>query len=370
MGKVLKMTKKAGKMDMSAMRKLVNKTTGMNVAHDLTTDNPTVVKQWIPTGSRWLDSIIKRGELAGIPVGKITEIAGLSSSGKSFMAAQLAANAAKMGMTIVYFDAESAIDPDFLEKAGCDLEKTLYSQAVSVEKVLNNIETLMSEYPDEQFLFIWDSIAATPSEKDLEGDFNPQSSMAVKPRIFAKAFPKLTIPLANQQSTLVLINQLKTNISSNVAEMMTTPYIAPGGKAIGYFSSLRIWLTKRKAKASFETDNRGFRVGTEVKVKIQKSRFGSEGRECTFKILWGGEVGIKDEESWLTALRMSSSPRFKSGAWNKLTTKEGKEYKFQASSWLEKLKDPEFKKAVFDIMDEEIIMKYDNEGTTVPVDEK
>ena len=370
MGKVIKMTsKKAGKMDMSAMRKLVNKTTGMNVAHDLTTDNPTIVKQWIPTGSRWLDSIIKRGELAGVPVGKITEIAGLSSSGKSFMAAQLAANAVKMGMTVVYFDAESAIDPDFLEKAGCDLSKTLYSQAVSVEKVLNNIETLMSEYPEEQFLFIWDSIAATPSEKDLEGDFNPQSSMAVKPRIFAKAFPKLTIPLANQQSTLVLINQLKTNITSNVAEAMTTPLIAPGGKAIEYFSSLRIWLTKRKARASYETDDRGFRVGTEVKVKIQKSRFGSEGRECTFKILWGGEVGIKDEESWLTALRMSSSPRFKSGAWNKLTTKKGKEYKFQASSWLEKLKDPDFKQAVFDIMDEEIIMKYDSEGTTVSVDD-
>ena len=370
MGKVIKMTnKKPGKMDMSAMRKLVNKTTGMNVAHDLTTDNPTIVKQWIPTGSRWLDSIIKRGELAGVPVGKITEIAGLSSSGKSFMAAQLAANAVKMGMTVVYFDAESAIDPDFLEKAGCDLSKTLYSQAVSVEKVLNNIETLMSEYPEEQFLFIWDSIAATPSEKDLEGDFNPQSSMAVKPRIFAKAFLKLTIPLANQQSTLVLINQLKTNITSNVAEAMTTPLIAPGGKAIEYFSSLRIWLTKRKARASYETDDRGFRVGTEVKVKIQKSRFGSEGRECTFKILWGGEVGIKDEESWLTALRMSSSPRFKSGAWNKLTTKKGKEYKFQASSWLEKLKDPDFKQAVFDIMDEEIIMKYDSDGTTVPVDD-
>ena len=363
------MTKKAGKMDMKAMRKLVNKTTGMNVAHDLTTDSPTVVKQWIPTGSRWLDSIIKRGQLAGVPVGKITEIAGLSSSGKSFMAVQLAANAAKMGMTVVYFDAESAIDPDFLQKAGCDLDKTLYSQAVSVEKVLQNIEALMAEYPEEQFLFIWDSIAATPSEKDLEGDFNPQSSMAVKPRIFAKAFPKLCIPLANQQSTLVLINQLKTNISSSPAEMMTTPFIAPGGKAIEYFCSLRIWLTKRKARASFETDDKGFRVGSEVKVKLQKSRFGSEGRECTFKILWGGDVGIRDEESWLTALRMSSSPRFKSGAWNTLTTKEGKQFKFQASTWLQKLKDPEFKQAVFDIMDEEIIMKYDNEGTTVTVDE-
>ena len=103
----------------------------------------------------------------------------------------------------------------------------------------------MDSYEDQRFLFIWDSIAATSSEKDLEGDFNPQSSMAVKPRIFAKAFPKLTIPLADQQCSLLLINQLKTNITTNVAEAMTTPFVAPGGKAIEYFSSLRIWLTKR-----------------------------------------------------------------------------------------------------------------------------
>ena len=99
--------------------------------------------------------------------------------------------------------------------------------------------------------------------------------MAVKPRIFAKAFPKLTIPLANQQSTLLLINQLKTNITSNVAEAMTTPYVAPGGKAIEYFCSLRIWLTKRKAKAAHVLDDSGLRIGSEVMVKIEKSRFGS-----------------------------------------------------------------------------------------------
>ena len=79
--------KKAGKIDLKAMQKLVNKKTGLNVAHDLTQDSPTVVKEWIPTGSRWLDSIISRGNHAGIPVGKITEIAGLSGSGKSFLAA-------------------------------------------------------------------------------------------------------------------------------------------------------------------------------------------------------------------------------------------------------------------------------------------
>ncbi len=371
MGSVLKMSSKAGKIDLSAMKKRINKSVGMNVAHDLNEDNPTAVTEWIPTGSRWLDSITCRGKRAGIPVGKIIEIAGLSSSGKSYMACQVAANAQQMGHFVVYFDAESAIDPMFLEQAGINVnDDFMYVQAVSVEKTLETIEMLMSDYPDNQFLFIWDSIAATSSEKELEGNFNPQSSMAVKPRIFARAFPKLTVPLANQQCTLLLINQLKTNITSNVAEAMTTPYIAPGGKAIEYFSSLRIWLTKRKAKAAYVTDESGVRKGSEVKVKIEKSRFGSEGRTCGFKILWGDEVRIQDEESWLEAIKASGTDRYRvGGGWYYLKDSQGNETKFRSADWIKKLQDPSFKQTVFDIMDEEIIKKFDTEGINFGVDE-
>jgi len=369
LGKVIKMKTKPGKIDIAAMKKFVNKSVGFDVAHDLRKDNPTEVKQWIPTGSRWLDSITVRGKYGGIPVGKITEIAGLTSAGKSFMAVQIAANAQKMGMTVVYFDAESAIDPQFLTTAGVKVADLLYVQALSVEKVLETIEDLMGEYPETQFLFIWDSIAATTSEKEMESDFNPQSTMAVKPRIFAKAFPKLTIPLANQQCTLILVNQLKTNITSNVAEAMTTPYIAPGGKAIGYFCSQRIWLTKRKAKAGYVTDSSGLRIGSELKVKIEKSRFGTEGRTCGFKILWGGEARIQDEESWLEALRLSQSDRYRvGGGWYFLTDSKGKEHKFRASEWLSKLQDKKFRSLVFEIMDEEIIKKFDTEGKNFNVD--
>ena len=101
MAEVLKMFRKPGKIDISAMKKFVNKKVGLDVAHDLREDNPTEVKEWIPTGSRWLDSITCRGQMGGIPVGKITEIAGLSSAGKSFMAVQIAANAQRLGHTVV-----------------------------------------------------------------------------------------------------------------------------------------------------------------------------------------------------------------------------------------------------------------------------
>lgn len=349
---------KVGKLSIADMRKMINKRAGQDVAYNLTEDNPTEVKQWIPTGARWLDSIICRGQLAGIPVGKVTEIAGLQSTGKSYMAAQVAANAQKQDIDVVYFDAESAIDPGFLEKAGCDLEKILYVQAESVEFVLETIEDLLGS-AENKLLFIWDSLALTPSTTDIAGDFNPLSSMAVKPRILSKGMAKLVQPIANAEATLLVLNQLKTNITSNVAEAMTTPYFTPGGKAMHYTYSLRIWLTGRKAKASFIMDDHGFRIGSEVKVKLEKSRFGTQGRQCAFKILWGDDVGIKDRDSWLEAVK-GSKHLTSGGAWYTLTHKDGTTEKFQSATWLQKLENKKFYDRILELMDEEIILRFDS----------
>ena len=353
---------KPGKVSMKDLMSLVNKKAGVTVAHDLTGDNPTQVKEWIPTGSRWLDSIISKGRVTGIPVGKVTEIAGLESTGKSYMAVQVAANAQKMGMLVVYFDSESAIDPSFLERAGCDLERLMYIQASSVEFVLETIEELLGA-TDEQMLFIWDSLAFTPSVSDVEGDFNPQSSMAVKARILAKGMSKLVIPIADKRATFLVLNQLKTNIPQGPNARiiaMTTPYITPGGKAMHYAYSLRIWLTGRKAKASFIEDEKGFRIGSEVKVRLEKSRFGTQGRSCAFRIMWGtDEVGIRDEESWFDAIK-GSSCLTSAGAWYTLETPDGYNKKFQPSRWNEIITtDDDFKERVMRLMDEEIVQKFD-----------
>ena len=348
---------KAGKLSMSDMRSLINKKAGMSVAHDLTNNNPTEVKDWIPTGSRWLDSIICRGKLTGIPVGKVVEIAGLEATGKSYMAAQVAANAQKMGVDVIYFDSESAIDPTFLERTGCDLENLLYIQAQSVEFVLETIEDLLANN-DNRMLFIWDSLALTPSVSDVEGDFNPLSSMAVKARILAKGMSKLTVPIANSQSTFLVLNQLKTNITRSPSEAMVEPYMTPGGKAMIYAYSLRIWLTGRKSKASYVLDERGFRVGSEVKATLKKSRFGTQGRQASFKILWGEEIGVQDEESWFEAIKGSEHLK-QSGAWYTLLYKDGSEDKFQPSKWKNMLTNEKFRDRVLDIMDEEVILKFD-----------
>jgi len=350
---------KTGRLSIEEMRKMINKKAGADIAHNLNEDNPTEVNDWIPTGSRWLDSIICKGKLAGIPVGKVTEIAGLEATGKSFLAAQVAANAQKKGIDVVYFDSESAIDPAFLERAGCDVNTILYVQAQSVEFVLETIEDLLANN-ENRMLFIWDSLALTPAISDVEGDFNPLSSMAVKARILAKGMSKLTVPIANSQSTFLVLNQLKTNITRSPSEALTTPYMTPGGKAMIYAYSLRIWLTGRKAKASFVQDDKGFRIGSEVKVKLEKSRFGTQGRQCNFKILWGTEdIGVQDEESWFEAVKGSDKIK-QAGAWFELMFEDGTSEKFQASKWSQKLEDIKFKKRVLQIMDEEVVMKFDN----------
>jgi len=349
---------KAGKLSMADMRKLINKRAGMTVAHNLNEENPTQVNDWIPTGSRWLDSIICKGKLAGVPVGKVTEIAGLEATGKSYMAAQVAANAQKMGIDVIYFDSESAIDPTFLERAGCHVETILYVQAQSVEFVLETIEDLLVNN-ENRMLFIWDSLALTPAISDVEGDFNPQSSMAVKARILAKGMSKLTVPIANSQSTFLVLNQLKSNITRSPSEAMTTPYVTPGGKAMIYAYSLRVWLTGRKAKASFVLDDSGFRIGSEVKVKLEKSRFGTQGRQCNFKILWGtDDIGVQDDQSLFEAIK-GSNYMSSAGAWYSLEMGDGKVVKFQPSKWDEKMTDPVFKQRVYDVMDEEVIQKFD-----------
>jgi len=186
--------------------------------------------------------------------------------------------------------------------------------------------------------------------------------MAVKARILAKGMSKLVLPIADKQATLIVLNQLKTNIPQGPNARivaMTTPYTTPGGKAMHYSYSLRIWLTGRKAKSSFIEDDKGFRIGSEVKVKLEKSRFGTQGRSCTFRILWGTEsIGIQCDESLFNAIK-TSEHLTSAGAWYTLKMADGSAIKFQPSKWVEKMEDETFRGRVYDLMDEEVVQKFD-----------
>ena len=184
----------------------------------------------------------------------------------------------------------------------------------------------------------------------------------MKSRVLAKGLSKLIQPIANKQATFLVLNQLKTNIPPRhrSTEVLTTPYKTPGGMALTYSYSLRIWLTDRKGKASFLLDDKGFRVGTELRAQLKKSRFGTQGRQSTFKIIWGDAENVKicDQESWLEAIK--SSEHVTVGSYCKLVYADGTETKsFRQSEWVEKLKDKKFYNRVIELMEEEVVLKFD-----------
>jgi len=350
----------AGKMSMKDIRGMINKHAGKEVAYDMRDpENPSNVIRWISTGSRWLDSIIASDRMGGIPVGRISELAGLESSGKSYMAVQIAINAQAMGMDVVYFDSESAMSTDFCADAGIDFDKFIYLQATSLEFVFEITEQILAQ-SETPTLFILDSLANCPTKGEIEdGNYNPKSDISPLARVSSKGMKKLVVPIANHRSALLVLNQLKTNINvANPMMMRVEPWYTPGGKAVTYSYSLRIWLTRRKGKNHIVLDENEFRVGSHMKCKLEKNRFGCEGRECELKINWGGDgVFLHDEKSWLEAIK--SSPHYSGGAWKTITMEDGSEKKVQESGWVDKLRsDADFRQRVLDIMDEELIHKF------------
>ena len=349
----------AGKLSIHKMREKINKKHGNTVAYNLQEEDPSAVPYFIPTGSLWLDSIICRGRVSGIPGSRVSILCGEPSVGKSYLGMMIAKNAIEqLDMNVVWFDSESSMDASFFERAGVDTGRVLYIPAESVEFVLETMEELLSS-PNGRVLYCLDSLANCPAVSDLKSDYNPQSTIAVEARVLAKGMAKLNQPIANSEATFLVLNQLKANISSNPYETLAQPFFQPGGKAIQYNSSLTIYLYGRKNKGSFVLDDNGYRIGSSVIAKLEKSRFGSMSRECAFQILFGGdEIRVCDEESWLEAIKRSDRISKYKG-WYTLKFPDGNEKKFQEAGWLEELKQESFRAYVKELLHQEIVENFD-----------
>lgn len=364
MAKQKKQSKNDGKVSVGDLRQKLNKRYGTKLAWNLAEDDcPTNIKYWIPTGSKVLDFSIRKGEEGGIPSGKIVEIAGEEATGKSFMAAQILANAQKMGFLGVYFDSESSLSKKHMESMGVDTKNLLYVQAISIEMVFETIQELLGE--EERFIFIWDSFANTaPGKVQESDDFDPSKTPALAARLNSEAMKKLTIPIANTDSCLIVLNQLKTNIAMGgdprkAMDAKINPWTTPGGKALPYSYSLRIWLNKPGGKGHFIYDEAGNKIGSKVKFTLKKSRFGTEGRQQEFHISWGeGDAGVMDEESWYLPLALGGAI-VKTGAWSNFTDFTGKTHKFYRKDWLGVLEDPNAKEAALHMLKDTLIKNYE-----------
>jgi recombination protein RecA len=338
------------------LRKELNKAARETIAYDLNGENPTDVKTWISTGSTLLDYIISNRRNGGIPVGKLTTIAGESASGKSLIGTQILANTQKMGGLAIYIDTENAASPDFMAQLGLDTKNNfMYIQPGTIEEVFESIERLIGlvreKAPDKLVCIVWDSVAGTPVKAEIEGDYDPNSRIGLTAKALAKGMRKVTETLGKEQIAMVFTNQLKTNIGV----MFGDNRVEPGGKALPYHASTRIWLTQHKGKANGEIRNEKKQViGFHTSAKTMKSRFGPAPRSCQFDVLFdlaNDRVGVDDEGSWLNAI--AGTPGcIRSGAWYTINV-DGEDKKFQNKDFSKLLEDENFKKRVLDILEDE-----------------
>jgi recombination protein RecA len=350
------MATKPGNSLVNELRNELNKAAKENVAYDLHGDNPTNVKTWISTGSTLLDYIISNRRDGGIPVGKLTTIAGESASGKSLVVTQILANTQKMGGLAVYIDTENAASPEFMEQLGLDTKNNfMYVQPGTIEEVFENIERLIGlireKAPDKLVCIVWDSVAGTPVKAEIEGDYDPNSRIGLTAKALAKGMRKVTETLGKAQIALVFVNQLKVNIGV----MFGDNRVEPGGKALPYHASTRIWLTQHKGKANGQILNDKKQViGFHTSAKTMKSRFGPSPRSCQFDVLFdlaNDRVGVDDEGSWLNAIA-GTSGCIRTGGWYTINV-GGEDKKFQSKEFPKLLEDKKFKKRVLDIIEEE-----------------
>jgi recombination protein RecA len=212
----------------SELIKSLNKERGTRVAYNLSTDDsPTHVKRWISTGSKQLDYIISNQKDGGLPEGRIVEIFGPPSIGKSHIATQIARSTQKMGGIVVYIDTENATSVENLQQLGVDITKRfVYVDTHCTEEVLSIAESTIIKAKamdkDVPVTIIWDSVAATSPKAELTGDYEKES-IGLQARAISKGMRKITGVIANEKVLMVCLNQIRTKVGVMYGDPTTTP---------------------------------------------------------------------------------------------------------------------------------------------------
>jgi len=334
---------------------------GLKVAYilDKDEDNPAEVDHWVSTGSTILDIAISNRPNGGLPFGRIVEIMGQSSSGKSLLAAHIAAETQKIGGYVVYYDTEAAMSKKFASVIGIDLSKMIYAQIETVEEIFESMEKLIEKIRKRDssvpVTFIVDSVMGATTKVEMESDYDKDGWATAKAIVLSKAMRKITNLIAKQKILLVLTNQLRDKLGVTFGNNETTS----GGKAIGFHSSVRLKM-KNVGQIKGKVNNVEQVIGAEVLVQVVKNRIGPPFRATKFSVYF--ESGIDDIDSWLTIMKDYDLVK-SAGAWFTYFKKDGEEIKFQKKDFNEKiLMNPELKEEIYSQICENLIMKYKTEN--------
>jgi len=251
----------------------------------------------ISTGSITLDIALGIG---GVPKGRVVEIYGPESSGKTTLALHIVAQAQKKGEVAAFIDVEHALDPEYSKRLGVDIKNLLISQPDTGEQALDIVESLIKS--NSVGIIVIDSVAALVPRAELEGEMG-DSHMGLQARLMSQAMRKITAYVSKSNTTVIFINQLRMKIGV----MFGNPETTTGGNALKFYSSVRMDIRRIEALKSGDVN-----IGNRVRVKIVKNKVAPPFRQAEFDLMFNHGISKEGE---LIDLGVHRGIVGKAGAW-------------------------------------------------------